>query len=44
MKYFNDINVDVAAVDILIASEIIQSSSLGEMTREGFVNGWSSLG
>lgn len=43
LVYFANVGVDVEQVEVLVASEIIQSPSLGEMTREGFLNGWSSL-
>ncbi|EON69902.1 hypothetical protein W97_09166 [Coniosporium apollinis CBS 100218] len=43
-NYFHDIGVDLEDVGLFIVSEIVQSPSMGELTREGFVNGWSSLG
>ncbi|TKA73075.1 hypothetical protein B0A49_02158 [Cryomyces minteri] len=44
MKFFGDIGVDLEGISMLIASEIVQSPSMGEMEREGFVKGWSALG
>jgi DCN1-like protein 1/2 len=40
MKYFEDINVDLEDLDSFAAHEIVQASAMGELTREGFVNGW----
>ncbi|KAL2357596.1 Cullin binding-domain-containing protein [Cryomyces antarcticus] len=44
MKFFGDIGVDLEGISMLIASEIVQSPSMGEMEREGFVKGWTALG
>ena len=43
-KYLADIDVNLEDVGLFIVSEIVQSPSMGEMTRDGFVSGWSSLG
>ena len=40
MKYFQDTGVDVEGLESLAAFEIVQAPSMGEMSREGFVNGW----
>lgn len=42
MKYLSDIGVDIEGLDALAALEIIQAPAMGEMTREGFVDGWSN--
>lgn len=40
MKYFQDIGVDVEGLESLAAFEIVQAPTMGEIQREGFVNGW----
>ena len=33
--------MDAEGLDTLVAFEIVQAPTIGEMSREGFVNGWS---
>ncbi|KAF1938968.1 DUF298-domain-containing protein [Clathrospora elynae] len=40
MKYFQDTDVDVEGLESLAALEIVQAPTMGEMSRDGFVNGW----
>jgi DCN1-like protein 1/2 len=40
MRYFGDINVDLEGLESFAAHEIVQAPAMGEMSREGFVNGW----
>lgn len=40
MKYFQDIDVDLEDLEAFAAHEIVQAPAMGEMSREGFVNGW----
>jgi DCN1-like protein 1/2 len=40
MKYFSDTNVDLEGLESFAALEIVQAPAMGEMSREGFVNGW----
>jgi DCN1-like protein 1/2 len=40
MKYFTDIDVDLEGLESFAVSEIVQAPAMGEMTRDGFVNGW----
>lgn len=40
MGYLQELGVDLAGMDCFAALEVIQAPSLGEITREGFVNGW----
>lgn len=40
MKYFQDIDIDVEELDSFVVFEIVQAPTMGEMTRDGFVNGW----
>jgi hypothetical protein len=43
MSYLEAIGVDTEGLDFLVVSEIIQSPAMGEMERDGFVNGWIAL-
>jgi hypothetical protein len=40
MGYLQELGVDLEDVDVLAASEVMQSPTMGEIAREGFVNGW----
>lgn len=40
MKYLQELSVDLEDIDSLAALEIVQAPTMGEITREGFVNGW----
>jgi len=42
MKLMGDMDLSVEDVGLLIFSELVQSPSLGKLTREGFVEGLSS--
>ncbi|KAA8648133.1 DCN1 family protein [Aspergillus tanneri] len=44
MKYFGDLQVQLDEVTCLGIAELLQSPSMGEFTREGFLNGWRSAG
>lgn len=44
MKYLGDIQVQLDEVSCLAIAELLQSPSMGEFTREGFLNGWRSTG
>ncbi|KAJ0419851.1 Cullin binding-domain-containing protein [Aspergillus carlsbadensis] len=44
IRYFGDINVELDEVTCLGIAELLQSPSMGEFTREGFLNGWRSVG
>ncbi|KAE8846232.1 hypothetical protein PTNB85_02215 [Pyrenophora teres f. teres] len=44
MQYFVEVDVDAEGLDALVALEIVQAPTIGEMSREGFVNGWSERG
>jgi DCN1-like protein 1/2 len=41
MKFFEDIGVNAEDLDALATFEIIQAPTMGEMSREGFVKGWT---
>ena len=40
MTYLQQLDVDLEGMDSLAVLEIIQAPTMGEITREGFVNGW----
>lgn len=39
-----DLEIDLSDVGALVFSELVQSPSLGVVTREGFVDGWTEVG
>lgn len=43
MKYFGNLGVDLEGMDAFAVSEVIQAPTMGEISREGFVEGWASL-
>ncbi|KAF9736940.1 hypothetical protein PMIN01_04719 [Paraphaeosphaeria minitans] len=43
MGYFEKLGVDLEGMDALAVMEVIQAPTMGELGREGFVEGWSSL-
>lgn len=40
MSYLEDLQINLEGMDSLAALEIIQAPTMGEITRDGFVNGW----
>ncbi|PWY69136.1 defective in cullin neddylation protein 1 [Aspergillus heteromorphus CBS 117.55] len=44
MKYLADIQVELDEVTCLGIAELLKSPSMGEFTREGFLNGWRATG
>ena len=40
MKYFTDTDVDLEGLESFAVLEIVQAPTMGEMSRDGFVNGW----
>jgi len=44
LKYFEQLGVNPENVSALVALEITQASGMEEMTKEGFVNGWTMNG
>lgn len=40
-NYFQHIDVNPEGLEALAALEIVQAPTMGEMSREGFVKGWS---
>jgi len=44
MSYLQDLGINLNNAELLVALEIIQAPALGEMSKEGFVNGWKDRG
>jgi DCN1-like protein 1/2 len=45
MRYFaDDLGLNLENAEILLPCEIIQAPAIGEMSREGFIDGWKKLG
>lgn len=43
MKYLGDLNVNMESAEFLIPLEIVQAPALGEITKDGFVEGWKNI-
>jgi DCN1-like protein 1/2 len=41
MRYFQETGVDAEDLEALAALEIVQAPTMGEMSRDGFIKGWS---
>jgi len=44
MQYMSELDVSPENVSFLILAEIVQCPAMGEMTRQGFVDGWTNIG
>ncbi|KAK3077594.1 hypothetical protein LTS18_009819 [Coniosporium uncinatum] len=44
MQYMSELDVSPENVSFLILAEIVQCPAMGEMTRQGFVDGWTNVG
>ena len=44
MSYLGDLGVNLENVEVLVPLEIVQAVGVGEITREGFINGWRAIG
>jgi DCN1-like protein 1/2 len=44
MTYLNDLGVNLENAELLVALEIVQAPAVGEMSKQGFVDGWSAVG
>jgi hypothetical protein len=40
MSYLQELEVDLEGMESLAVLEIIQAPTMGEISRDGFVNGW----
>lgn len=41
MRYFEETGVDAEGLEALVTLEIVQAPTMGEMSRDGFIKGWS---
>ncbi|KAL0931473.1 uncharacterized protein CTRU02_214208 [Colletotrichum truncatum] len=44
MAYLQDLGVDIENAEMLVVAELLQSPSIGAITRKGYVDGWKSTG
>lgn len=44
MRYLTDLGVNLENAELLVPLEIIQAPALGEMSKDGFVDGWKTIG
>ncbi|KAI0880793.1 Cullin binding-domain-containing protein [Annulohypoxylon maeteangense] len=44
MQYLNSIGVDLEGASLFLAMELVQAPTIGEITRDGFIKGWSAQG
>jgi DCN1-like protein 1/2 len=42
MAYLEQLGANLEDASLFLALEIVQAPSIGEITREGFVNGWKA--
>lgn len=40
MKYLEQVNVSLENAELFVAIELVQAPTVGEITRQGFVDGW----
>lgn len=40
MAYLENLNVSLENAEFLVVLDLVQAPSVGEITREGFVDGW----
>ena len=43
MNYLQDLGVNLENAEILIPLEIVQAPTVGEITKEGFIEGWKNI-
>lgn len=44
MKYLDDLGLNLENAEILVALEIVRAPALGELSKDGFVEGWKAIG
>ena len=44
MKYLMDLGVNLDSAEVLVPLEIVQAPAMGEMGKDGFIDGWKALG
>lgn len=43
MKYLADLSINMENAEFLVPLEIVQAPALGEITKDGFVDGWKNI-
>ena len=43
MKYLADLGINMESAEFLVPLEIVQAPALGEITKDGFVDGWKNI-
>ena len=43
MKYLADLGINMENAEFLVPLEIVQAPALGEITKDGFVDGWKNI-
>ena len=44
MRYFDDLKINMESAELLIPLEVCQVQQIGEMHKDGFVEGWKAVG
>ncbi|KAI9760097.1 MAG: Scaffold-type E3 ligase [Geoglossum simile] len=44
MRYFTDLKVELEEITVLVICEALKSPAIGEFVRDGFIEGWKTLG
>lgn len=44
MTYLTDLGVNLENAEMLVVFEIIQAPYVGELSKQGFVDGWTAIG
>ena len=43
MRYLADLGINMESAEFLVPLEIVQAPALGEITKDGFVDGWKNI-
>ena len=43
MRYLADLGINMENAEFLVPLEIVQAPALGEITKDGFVDGWKNI-
>jgi DCN1-like protein 1/2 len=43
MRYLADLGINMETAEFLVPLEIVQAPALGEITRDGFIDGWMNI-
>jgi DCN1-like protein 1/2 len=44
MQYLTDLGVNLENAEIFLVLEIVQAPSIGELSKDQFVDGWKAIG